>query len=86
MRHNYAKDKGFRQVTVMNERSQGGSAGLVNGTIELVHNRRLLHDDNKGVIEPLNETDENGFGLKVNSRYYLQIFDSSATDQKSKSV
>lgn len=48
--------KGFRQVTVMNEKSQGGSAGLVNGTIELAQNRRLLHDDNKGVTEPLNET------------------------------
>jgi hypothetical protein len=74
MRHKIGTPEGFRQVTVMNEKSQGGSAGLVNGTIELVHNRRLLHDDNKGVIEPLNETDENGFGLKVNSRYYLQIF------------
>jgi len=68
-----------RQVTVMNEKSQGGSAGLVNGTIELVHNRRLLYDDNKGVCEPLNETDSNKFGLKVNSRYWLHIFDTNVT-------
>jgi hypothetical protein len=86
MRHNYGKDKGFRQVTVMNERSQGGSAGLVNGTIELVHNRRLLHDDNKGVIEPLNETDAEGFGLKVNSKYYLHMFDHNELDQTAKSL
>jgi hypothetical protein len=68
-----------RQVTVMNEKSQGGSAGLVDGTIELVHNRRLIFDDNKGVIEPLNETDSDGFGLKVNSRYWLHIFDTNVT-------
>jgi hypothetical protein len=87
MRHNLGKDKGFRQVTVMNEKSQGGSAGLVDGTIELVQNRRTLHDDVHGVGEVLNETSpERGYGLKVNSRYYLQIFDLSATDQKSKSV
>jgi len=68
-----------RQVTVMNEKSQGGSAGLVNGTIELVQNRRLVVDDNKGVVEPLNETDSDGYGLKVNSRYWLQIFDIGTT-------
>jgi len=39
------------QVTVMNERSQGGSAGLQKGMIELMHNRRLLHDDGRGVGE-----------------------------------
>jgi len=70
----------------MNEKSQGGSAGLVNGTIELVQNRRLLHDDNKGVIEPLNETDAQEFGLKVNSKYYLQIFDVKTRDKKPKSL
>jgi alpha-mannosidase len=56
MRHNLGKDKGFRQVTVMNEKSQGGSAGLIDGTIELVQNRRILHDDSRGVGEFLNET------------------------------
>jgi len=35
----------------MNERSQGGSAGLQKGMIELMHNRRLLHDDGRGVGE-----------------------------------
>ena len=36
------------QITVMNDRSQGGSV-LENGTIELMQNRRLMHDDRRGV-------------------------------------
>ena len=44
------------QMTVMNDRSQGGAV-IKNGAIELMQNRRLLFDDNRGVEEPLNETD-----------------------------
>ena len=48
-----------RQVTVMNDRAQGGSADLSqNSTIELMQNRRDLEDDNKGLGEALNETDK----------------------------
>lgn len=36
--------------------------------------RRLYHDDSRGVGECLNETDELGNGITVNARYYLQIF------------
>ena len=43
-------------MTVMNDRSQGGSV-IEDGAIELMQNRRLLFDDNRGVAEPLNETD-----------------------------
>ena len=69
-----------RQVTVINERSTGGSADLsFKGGIELIHNRRLLKDDNRGVGEPLNETDALGFGMRVNSRYWLQIIDYNTT-------
>jgi len=64
-----------RQVVVMNERSQAASANLIAGNIEFNQNRRLLHDDNKGVMEPLNETDKDGYGMKVNARYWLQILD-----------
>ena len=42
------------QMTVMNDRSQGGSV-IEAGAIELMQNRRLLFDDNRGVEEPLNE-------------------------------
>jgi hypothetical protein len=60
----------------MNDRSQGGAADMSdNSTIELVQHRRLLYDDNKGVIEPLNETNSyDDLGLQVNARYYMQIF------------
>lgn len=44
----------------MTERPQGGSVDLNKGSIELMQSRRLTEDDNKGVIEPLNETDSNG--------------------------
>mmetsp|Transcript_10436 Transcript_10436/g.17527 ORF Transcript_10436/g.17527 Transcript_10436/m.17527 type:complete len:118 (+) Transcript_10436:301-654(+) len=50
--------------------------------IQLLQNRRLRQDDNKGVIEVLNERDESGNGIKVTANYYMQIFDRS----KSKSV
>lgn len=64
------------QVTIMNDRVQGGSADLSdNSTIELIQHRRTLRDDGKGVNEPLNETDTfDDLGLQVNARYYMQIF------------
>jgi len=55
----------------MNERAQGGSADLNKASIELMQSRRMAEDDNKGVIEPLNETDSQGKGLKVNAKYYM---------------
>lgn len=60
----------FNQVTVMNDRSQGGSV-LQNGGIEIMQNRRLLVDDIRGVEEPLNEVDLNGQGMQVNVKYHL---------------
>ena len=67
------------QMTVMNDRSQGGSS-LQDGSIELMQNRRLTVDDWKGVEEALNETDQRGRGIAVNAKYYLQIFDTSKTE------
>ena len=66
-------------MTVMNDRSQGGSS-LENGNIELMQNRRLLVDDLKSLGEPLNETNVNGTGIQVNAKYYVQIFDRKKTD------
>ena len=72
---NGTKEGSGIQVTVMNERSQAGAATLQKGMIEFIHNRRLLFDDDRGVGEPLMETDAQGYGLKVNARYWLNIFD-----------
>ena len=65
------------QLSLMNTRCQGGSA-LAEGTVELMHQRRLFFDDWRGVGEALNETDEFGNGMKVYANYYLQIFNNSA--------
>jgi lysosomal alpha-mannosidase len=43
-------------MTVLNDRSQGGSV-VQEGRIELMQNRRLFFDDDRGVDEALNETD-----------------------------
>lgn len=48
---------------------------MYGSNIEICQNRRLYTDDNKGVIEPLNETDSAGFGMQVNSKYWLNVFD-----------
>lgn len=64
-----------KQVTILNDRCQAGSAGISKNTIELNQNRRLIQDDIRGVEEPLNERDSKGKGLRVNARYYMHIFD-----------
>jgi hypothetical protein len=58
------------QVTIMNDRSQGGSV-LESGNIELMQDRRLLHDDGRGVGEALDETNSSGTGIQVNAKYYV---------------
>jgi hypothetical protein len=64
------------QVTVMNDRAQGGSADLSGkAKIELMQHRRLTEDDNKGVMTPLNEVDRQDVGIKVSAKYWMQIFD-----------
>lgn len=69
------------QLTVMNDRSQGGSA-LSNGSIEIMQNRRLMHDDWRGVGEALNEMNSSGEGIQVNTRYILQLFDVTSDSSK----
>jgi lysosomal alpha-mannosidase len=54
----------------MNDRSQGGSV-IQEGTIELMQNRRLYFDDDRGVGEALNETDEYGNGITVHNVYHI---------------
>ncbi|XP_062104684.1 alpha-mannosidase At3g26720-like isoform X1 [Humulus lupulus] len=50
----YMQDS-ISELSVLVDRSVGGSS-LVDGQIELMLHRRLLHDDSRGVGEVLNET------------------------------
>ncbi|KAG7274498.1 hypothetical protein CRUP_025691 [Coryphaenoides rupestris] len=61
------------QLTVVTDRSQGGSS-LCDGSLEIMLHRRLLYDDVRGVCEPLNET--SGvfpLGLVVRGRLLLSL-------------
>ena len=73
------------QLTIMNDRSQGGSV-LTNGSVELMQNRRLRHDDWRGVGEALNETNSSGVGIQVNTRYFVQVFDTTKTSSVQRKV
>jgi len=68
----------------MTSRSHGGSADLLEPqTIELMHHRRLVTDDARGVDEPLDEYDiETNYGNKVNAKYYMHMFDRSKGQSK----
>ena len=61
-------------LSVTVDRSQGG-ASMVDGSIELMVQRRLQHDDSRGVGEPLNETglDASGDGLVVRATHRLSL-------------
>jgi len=67
------KAGGKMQVTIMNDRPQGGSADLTDkATIELMQNRRQVQADPKfGFDEALNETNI------VTATYLMHIFDST---------
>lgn len=60
------------QLTLLTDRSQGGSS-LQDGQMELMLHRRLLFDDGRGVGEPLNETGVDGCGLIVRGKHYIYL-------------
>ncbi|XP_045793095.1 LOW QUALITY PROTEIN: alpha-mannosidase At3g26720-like [Trifolium pratense] len=63
------------ELSVLVDRSVGGSS-LVDGQIELMLHRRLLHDDARGVGETLNETvciADKCEGLTIQGKLYLRI-------------
>ena len=76
---------GPRVFTVMNDRSQGGSA-LSDGTIEFMQNRRIPADDQRGMGEWLNETDSNGNAIRVPATYHVQIFDEDKIQNSQRKV
>jgi lysosomal alpha-mannosidase len=59
-----------RQLTIVTDRSHGGSS-IIDGSIEIMLHRRILHDDSLGVHEPLNETGADGNGLVVLGNFHL---------------
>lgn len=59
-----------RVFTVMNDRSQAGTA-LSEGNIELMQNRFIPQNDYFGMDEDFTERDENGNGIRVFNTYYV---------------
>ncbi|XP_070185670.1 lysosomal alpha-mannosidase-like [Littorina saxatilis] len=57
------------QLTILPDRSQGGSS-LYDGTLELMVHRRLLFDDALGVGEALNEQEGND-GITYTGKHYI---------------
>jgi len=63
-----------KQILIMNDRSQGASAGLRGRkNIEIMQNRRFKHHDHYGVTQPLNDLDEWGRGIQVTCTYKMII-------------
>ncbi|KAL8603557.1 hypothetical protein ACOMHN_022509 [Nucella lapillus] len=60
------------QLTVLTDRSEGGTS-LQEGQIELMVHRRLLHDDALGVDQGLNETGCDGKGLIARGSHYVML-------------
>ncbi|XP_020253572.1 probable alpha-mannosidase At5g13980 isoform X2 [Asparagus officinalis] len=64
-----------KELSILVDRSVGGSS-IVDGQIELMLHRRLLHDDGRGVAEALNETvcaNDACEGLTAQGKFYLRI-------------
>ena len=59
------------QLTVLTDRSQGGTS-MHDGEVELMLHRRLLYDDAFGVGEALNES-AYGQGLVVRGKHWVQV-------------
>lgn len=84
----FIEDTGRASLTVLTDRSQGGSS-LKNGSIELMVHRRTLKDDGRGVGEALNETESIhanepygdgsriGYGLAITGSHRIVISDGS---------
>lgn len=59
------------QLTLLTDRSQGGSS-IADGSVELMVHRRLLYDDNRGVGEALSEDGRQGALVRGTHRVLLE--------------
>lgn len=72
-----------KQVTIMTDRTEAGSAGLRGGrNIELMQNRRINGYDAYGVPQSLDDRDQFSNGIEIKATYYMQIFDRSKVKSK----
>jgi hypothetical protein len=78
-------DTDGNQLTVMNDRSQGGSS-IHEGRVELMQNRRLNVDDNRGVNQVLSETNKFHVGITVPATYYVQRFNRNKRDSVQRTI
>ncbi|XP_072971549.1 probable alpha-mannosidase At5g13980 [Typha angustifolia] len=63
------------ELSVLVDRSVGGSS-LLDGQVELMLHRRLLHDDGRGVAEKLDEVvcvNDQCEGLMIQGKFYLRV-------------
>lgn len=70
-----------RRMTVLVDRSEGGTS-LNEGQIELMIHRRTVYDDERGVWEPLNETEADGKGLRQLIRHFVVFGEDYRKTQK----
>ncbi|EAS04708.3 glycoside hydrolase family 38 amine-terminal domain protein (macronuclear) [Tetrahymena thermophila SB210] len=59
-----------QQVSVVTDRSQGGTS-LKEGQIEIMIHRRIVRDDARGVGESLNEVDQRNQGISQKIRHFI---------------
>ena len=60
------------QMTVMNDRSQAGSVNK-ESRVELLLNRKIVTDDDLGVVEDLDERDQKHLSVNVSAKFYVKF-------------
>uniref|UniRef100_A0A7E4VQL4 Alpha-mannosidase n=1 Tax=Panagrellus redivivus TaxID=6233 RepID=A0A7E4VQL4_PANRE len=72
---------GGPRLTVLTDRSQGGSS-LADGEVELMIHRRMYEDDNFGVVEALDEPGTDGRGLVVRGKHLVTLGTANSVQER----